>query len=68
MLVKVQKLNTGTLIFIGVILVPLIGCIMAAHTNNSQWLWLLIPLMVFMEGGIFLIGLILLIMSFVISA
>lgn len=48
---------SGGMIMSACLLVPLIGCAMAVIFKSALWLFLLVPLLVFMEGGILLIGL-----------
>lgn len=45
----------GLVVFAACLLIPLFGCGMAVYTLNSEWLVLLAPLIVFMEGA-FLLG------------
>lgn len=35
--------------------IPLLGCVIAVRSGNVNWLWMLAPLFIFMEGGIALI-------------
>lgn len=57
----------GTAIFTACLLIPLIGCILAVTFQSILWLILLIPLMVFMEGGIFLIALAIVVVGFLVG-
>ena len=43
--------------FAACIAVPLLGCVLAVYTKNMEWLVLLAPLIVFMEGAFLLGGL-----------
>lgn len=59
--------QSGQVLFFMCLAVPLIGCILAVAFNAIWWLILLVPLMIFMEGGIFLIGLAVIIVSCIIG-
>lgn len=48
---------SGGMIMSACLLVPLFGCVMAVIFKSALWLLLLAPLSIFMEGGILLIGL-----------
>lgn len=58
---------TGGQITAGCFLVPLLGCLLAIAFGNLAWLILLFPLMVFMEGGIALIVLAVVIVSWIVG-
>lgn len=58
---------SGGMILTSCILVPCLGCFLTVLFNDLIWLWLLIPLIIFMEGGIFLIAVIVVIMSWIIG-
>lgn len=45
----------GNLIFAALMIVPLIGCALAAYFKEPGWLVLLAPLIVLMEGA-FIVG------------
>ena len=54
---QVGLVATGVaLLMVGV---PVLGIVLALVYKNAWWLWLLLPLMGFMEGGLVLIGIIL---------
>ena len=48
---------TGGAIFGACLAIPLLGCALAIHFDNMNWLVLLAPLIVFMEGAFLLIPL-----------
>lgn len=58
---------SGGMILTGFILVPCLGCFLTVLFNDLIWLWFLAPLMIFMEGGIFLIAVIVVIMSWIVG-
>lgn len=55
MIARLQALkpSPGAIIFFACLLIPLTGCFLAVAYHNTQWLILLAPLIVFMEGGCF---------------
>lgn len=57
----------GLVLFCMCFIVPLIGCVLAVVFQSIWWLVLLAPLIVFMEGGLFLIGLAVIIVSWIIG-
>lgn len=53
-----QNRLSYAVIFAGVFGVPLLGCVLAVQTKNLTWLWMLAPLIVFMEGAFVLVPLV----------
>lgn len=47
--------------------VPLLGCWLAVATQDERWLWLLAPLIVFMEAGLGMIAIAWLIVLFLLK-
>mgnify|MGYP001564393266 CR=1 FL=1 len=42
----------GAALIVGSLGIPLVGCVLAVLTKQMEWLWLLAPLIIYMEGGI----------------
>ncbi len=42
----------GAALIAGSLGIPLIGCVLAVWTKQVEWLWMLAPLLIYMEGGI----------------
>ncbi len=58
----------GNAILAACIAIPLLGCVLAVYFRDTNWLMLLAPLIVFMEGAFILIPLALFIVSYLIGA
>lgn len=47
----------GGVIFAACLLIPLLGCALAVYFKEPMWIWLIVPLIVFMEGAFLLMPL-----------
>lgn len=54
MIGNIMRAWMGNLMVLGCFVVPAIGCATAIIYNSGWWLCLLLPLFVFMEGGLLL--------------
>lgn len=64
---KCVENQSGNALFFMCLAVPLTGCFLAIVFNTVLWLTLLLPLVVFMEGGIFLIAIAVFVVSWIIG-
>lgn len=62
-----DAIQFGKLILLSIFAIPTLGFILAITFNSMWWLVLLFPFMVFMEGGIFLISLMVVIAALIIG-
>lgn len=57
----------GVAMVLALLGIPFLGCILTIVYHNAWWLVLLVPLIVFMEGGIFMIVAALIVVSLFVS-